>query len=313
MKSSNAAVFFVDILGFSALTKGQIANIKPVDYEAWGLTETDCQNHSFLAASILLEFRDVLFSLKQHLPNLNIAQISDCAFIWCEDISTFLRGVHFFMWTAMKDKGILCRGGLAYGEIVEVPNVDYELGAFVVGDAVTRAAKNEGRLKGPRITMDETFPQAIWDSMKGNCALEYLSADLFNDILSLIDLNEVDEYRWYLCDESFLYDFSSRIPGHQNFVELTKQRLTLANVLKYHPRMGWNTRGKDGLVHLEAGELAISQNKLLAVLHCFETKIVLDDNRTVGNLSKADKRVMKDHYFRSDEKEKWEQALQNAD
>lgn len=41
MRLTNAEVFFVDILGFSALTKGQVLGIKPQDFEAWGLTDTD--------------------------------------------------------------------------------------------------------------------------------------------------------------------------------------------------------------------------------------------------------------------------------
>jgi len=313
MKSTNAAVFFVDILGFSALTKGLVQGIKTEDYEAWGLTDLDCQNHSFLAASILLEFRDVLFSLNQYFPNIKVAQISDCAFIWCEDVETLLRGVHYFMWTAMKEKGILCRGGLAYGEIVEVPNVDYELGAFVVGDAVTRAAKNEGRLKGPRITIDETFPAAVWDAMDDNSAITFLSSDLFHDILSLVDMTEVDEYRWYLFDEAFLAGRSNIQLNFKGYVELTKQRLKLANVLKYHPRMGWNARNKEGRVHLEAGEFALSQNKLLDVLHLFETKIVLEDNRSIGNMNRANQKVMKDRYFSKDEEDAWILAASEAD
>ena len=313
MKSSNAAVFFVDILGFSALTKGQVQGIKPEDYEAWGLTDSDCQNHSFLAASILLEFRNVLSSLNQYLPDLKVAQISDCAFIWCEDVNTLLRGVHYFMWTAIKEKGILCRGGLAYGEIIEVPNVDNKLGAFVVGDAVTRAAKNESRLKGPRITMDETFPLDVWDAMDDNTAITFLSSDLYHDILSLVDMTEVDEYRWYLFDETFLSGRSTTLLDFRGYVELTKQRLMLANVLKYHPRMGWNARNKEGKIHLEAGEFALSQNKLLDVLHLFETRIVLEDNRTMGNMNKANQRVLNDRYFSKDEEDEWKLAASEAD
>lgn len=169
-----------------------------------------------------MDFQDVLFSLKQHLLVLEVAQISDCAFIWCEDVKTLLRGVHYFMWTAMKDKGILCRSGLAYGEIVEVPNMDYEMGAFVVGDAVTRAAKNEGRLKGPRVTIDETSPAAVWDAMDDNLAIAYLSSDLFHDILSLVDMTEVDEYRWYLFDETFLAGRSNILLDFNDYLKLTK-------------------------------------------------------------------------------------------
>ena len=36
MKTYNGAVFFVDILGFSALTKGQVIGITKKDYDAMG-------------------------------------------------------------------------------------------------------------------------------------------------------------------------------------------------------------------------------------------------------------------------------------
>lgn len=42
----NGAVFFVDILGFSALTKGQIKDITVSDFEAWGLNSENEQNNS---------------------------------------------------------------------------------------------------------------------------------------------------------------------------------------------------------------------------------------------------------------------------
>jgi hypothetical protein len=36
MESNDGAVFFVDILGFSALTKGEVTGLKTDDYKAWG-------------------------------------------------------------------------------------------------------------------------------------------------------------------------------------------------------------------------------------------------------------------------------------
>lgn len=87
----------------------------------------------------------------------------------------------------------------------------------------------------------------------------------------------------------------------------------LANVLKYYPRMGWNARDKEGRVHLEAGEFALSQNKLLDVLHLFETKIVLEDNRSIGNMNKASQRVLKNRYFHKDEEDARTLAASDAD
>lgn len=306
MKTYNGAVFFVDILGFSALTKGQVIGITKKDYDAWGVDSEAEHPHSYLAATMLVEFRDALLTLKKHLPSLNIAQISDCAFIWSENAKELLIGVHEFMWNAIGNKGILCRGGLAYGEIIEVENVDYSLGAFVVGDAVTRAAKNEQKLKGPRIAMDVDFPHDIYINVNNVPYLDYLSHDLYHPNESEINLEVVDEYRWYLCDPNFVAN-QKYPPSYKECVELTKKRLALANNLRMHPRMGWNSRGKEGLIQLCAGEYAISRNGLLHVLHLFETKDVqTDDMRSIANVERQNNIVMNAEYFSTDDREKWD-------
>lgn len=313
MKTYNAAVFFIDILGFSFLTKGQIQGITEKDYESWGVDSSVEHPYSYLAATILIEFRDALLSLKNQVPGLNVAQISDCAFIWSADVVELLKGVHKLMWTMVKEKGILCRGGLSYGEIVTIDNSNNELGAFVVGDAVSRAAKNESKLKGPRITMDMEFPRAIWNHSADAKSIEYISHDLFHEIQSEINMDVVDEYRWYLCDDEFIKSQTCP-PNYNQRIEVTKKRLTLASVLKFHPKMGWNSRGKDGLVHLQAGVQAISKNGLLGVLHLFETQIVMDDDkRSVGHVNRLDAKVMGDRYFKIEEKDKWNEALTECD
>ena len=65
MKTYNAAVLFVDILGFSALTKGEVTSITQKNYEAWGVDGETEHPYSIMAATILVEFRDVLLKLKQ--------------------------------------------------------------------------------------------------------------------------------------------------------------------------------------------------------------------------------------------------------
>lgn len=313
MKTYNAAVFFVDILGFTSLTKGQVKGITQIDYEAWGVDGNVEHPYSLLAATILVEFRNVLLKLKNQVSDLRIAQLSDCAFIWSEDVTELLKGVHWLMWAMVKDKGILCRGGMAYGEVVTVENENNELGAFIVGDAVSKAAKNEGRLKGPRITIDDDFPYAVWNHSRNAHCLEYISCDLFHPIQSEINMDVVDEYRWYLCDYEFI-NTSTYPPDYFQRVELTKKRLTLANVLRYHPRMGWNSRGIDGLVHLQAGTQAISKNKLLNVLHLFETQMVMDDDkRSIGNVERLNAKVIGDRYFRIEEEDMWKEALSECD
>lgn len=134
--------------------------------------------------------------------------------------------------------------------------------------------------------MDEDFPHDIYVNVKNAPYLEYLSHDLYHPNESEINLEVVDEYRWYLCDANFVTN-QKYSPSYKDCVELTKKRLTLANILKLHPRMRWNSRGKEGQVQLCAGEQAISKNGLLHVLHLFETKQVLeDDKRSIGNVER---------------------------
>lgn len=295
MNTYRGAAFYIDILGFSALTQGLVVGLNREDYEAWGINAKEQQNHHVLAATIIVEFRNVLQALKKHIPSIHIAHISDCAFIWSEDVAELLRGVHYFMWAAVRDKGILCRGGISYGEIVEVENKDYALGSVVLGDAVTRAVHLESVLKGPRIAMDEEFPHAVWSQAKSIQCIQALTPDLFYAITNEIDMAETNEYRWYLCDEDFLVNHGYSINSDDRF-EVTKARLTVFNTLKYHPRMGWNTKGDKALVQLKAGAMAISKDNLMHVHHLFESSIVLTDKRSMTYLESANKRVKEAHY-----------------
>lgn len=296
MKIYQGAAFYIDILGFSALTQGQVMGLNKEDYEAWGIMAKEQQNHHVLAATIIVEFRDVLLSLKKHIPSIHIAHISDCAFIWSENVAELLRSVHYFMWAAVRDKGILCRGGMSYGEIVEVENKDYALGSVVLGDAVTRAVHLESVLKGPRIAMDVDFPHAVWTYAKGIQCIQALSPDLFYAITNEIDMAEADEYRWYLCDEDFLANHGCSICKEDRF-EMTKARLTVFNNLIYHPRMSWNTKGEKALIQLKAGAMAISKDNLMNVHHLFESSTVLTDKRSIANLDRANKRVHEAYYI----------------
>lgn len=307
----NGAVFFVDILGFSALTKGQIKDITVSDFEAWGLNSGDEQNNSCLAATILVEFRDVLHQLRTRYPNIHVAQLSDCAFIWSDDVILLMQSLHFVMWTMIEQKAILCRGGVAFGEIVEVEKADNNIGAFIVGDAVTRAVKNEGRLKGPRVTMDENFPQALWHPLHSSVVTIQLASDIFHPNESEIDLSVVDEYRWYLCDDTLVPRTS--LLAFEDMIELTKNRLRLANVLRFHPRMGWNSRGEEGLLQLKAGEKTLSANMLLEVLHNFETDNVNERERKLSRLEAANKRIIEELYYSADQKQEWEANVDGLD
>ena len=80
------AVFFVDILGMTALTNNKMT-LTAEDYSHWldqhGKEYTD----QYLAASILAEFRQILIGLNQTFENVTITQLSDCAFVWSRNIA----------------------------------------------------------------------------------------------------------------------------------------------------------------------------------------------------------------------------------
>lgn len=311
MKQSKSGVFFIDILGFSALTKGQVNGITEEDYRAWGLKKYQF-NHSFLAAKIILEFRSVLKLLKSKYPKINIGQLSDCAFIWSKDIVLLIQAVHFMMWTMVGQKGILCRGGVSFGDIVEIDKVDRKLGAFIVGDAATNAVKNEGRLKGPRVTMDLSVTDALQQKMSEVDIAVLMAHDLFHSIESMIDMSLVDEYRWYLCDDNIIASTIGAL-DKKKMIELTKQRLMLANVLRYHPRMGWNTRGAEGLLQLKAGVRSLTENGLLGILHNFEMTDVSGTARFEKYLHKFNKTVVNDRYYTVEQKSEWRANLDNLE
>lgn len=313
MKQKESGVFFIDILGFSALTKGQIKDISKKDFQAWGLKKTE-YDLNFLSAKIILEFRSVLKRLKEKYPAINIGQLSDCAFIWSDDIVLLIQAVHFMMWTMISEKGILCRGGLSYGNIVEIDDVDYELGAFIVGNPATNAVKNEGRLKGPRVTMDLTITDKIQESFKKDSLVMQLSHDLFHNIESMIDMNQVDEYRWYLFDDDVITSSSIGIIDLNTRIQLTKQRLKLANVLRFHPRMRWNSLSEDGFIQLKAGIKALTKNELLDILHYFEMMYVIPVfPRTKKHLLLFNDHIEKDTYYTKEQENEWKAGLEYLD
>ena len=312
MKQKESGVFFIDILGFSALTKGQIKDISKKDFQAWGLKKTE-YDLNFLSAKIILEFRSVLKRLKEKYPAINIGQLSDCAFIWSDDIVLLIQAVHFMMWTMIGEKGVLCRGGLSYGNIVEIDDVDYELGAFIVGNPATNAVKNEGRLKGPRVTMDLTITDKIQESFRKDSLVMQLSHDLFHNIESMIDMNQVDEYRWNLFDDDIITSSSIGIIDLNTRIQLTKQRLKLANVLQFHPRMRWNTLSEDGRIQLKAGIKSLTKNKLLDIFHYFKRNDIYNVSRTKKHLSLFNLRVDKNKYFTKKQYNEWSAGLEDLD
>jgi len=138
MRSFRGAVLFVDMLGFSALTRGKL-KLSESEYTPWKTRPEGNFPHQLLAAQILLAFRKILMRTGRRFKTVKLAQLSDCAFLWSEDLGAVTDAGRFLMHEAI-DAGLLCRGGLAFGDIHEPNKIDRTIGAFIVGDAVTRAA-----------------------------------------------------------------------------------------------------------------------------------------------------------------------------
>jgi hypothetical protein len=79
MRQYQGAVFFVDILGIGALTRGRVTLLTE-DYEAHGIKSSKNKNTHFFSAKLLIKFRKILNNLKNN-KDIQVAQLSDCAFI----------------------------------------------------------------------------------------------------------------------------------------------------------------------------------------------------------------------------------------
>jgi hypothetical protein len=259
----DGAVFFVDILGMTALTNSKMTLVAE-DYSHWldqhGKEYTD----QYLAASILAEFRQILIGLNQTFESVTVSQLSDCAFVWSRNITDIVLFASKFMTTAI-NRGILCRGGLTYGEIIET-NQNHELGRFIVGKAVTDAAKLEGVAKGARVLIDQDFPHSLWEQDKD---FAERTIPLFAPFTNPLDYTDYDEFKWYLCPDLSSTVNNLSILSNAEKITLTKSRLKIANQVRCSPKFNWNSKSKEGLIQLKATINFISENSLLEISHNF--------------------------------------------
>lgn len=282
LENYKGAVLFVDILGISALTNNKI-NLNKDDFEPW-LGNRFPHTNQYLGAAILAEFRELLIKLNNEQKNVTVTQLSDCAFIWSKDIVQVIMFASKFMHQAI-ERGILCRGGMAYGEIIET-NQSHDLGRFILGDAVTQAAKLEGKPKGCRILVNSEFPHSTWE---GNPHFSRKIVSLFQPFTDPLDYSIYDEFKWYLIPQITSIDtLDISCLEFSDKVAFTKNRLKLANKFRAATKFSWNSRSQEGLVQLIASINFLSENKIMNVLHNFawENVIELRDDSTVVKIEK---------------------------
>jgi hypothetical protein len=259
----SGAVFFVDILGMTALTNNKMT-LTDEDYSHWLDKHEKEHTDQFLAASILAEFRNILTELNERFSSVTVSQLSDCAFAWSKNITDIVLFASKFMTTSIS-QGILCRGGMSYGEIIET-NQNHELGRFIVGKAVTDAAKLEGVAKGARILIDQEFPHHLWVLDKD---FSERTTPLFAPFTNPLDYAEYDEFRWYLCPALSETVNNLETLSDVEKIILTKKRLKIANQVRSSPKFSWNSKSKEGLIQLRATINFISANNLLGISHNF--------------------------------------------
>src|SRR5688572_16342048 len=137
MRQYKGAVCFLDLLGVGALTQKRI-KLRDSDYEAHSSTgKLGIRSEQGFCANLLIKFRKVLLDVASVDRDVQVAQLSDSAFIWSRKPLELLGAVAQCMRAAVK-QGLLCRGGIAFGDIIEPDSVNSRIGAFIAGEAATK-------------------------------------------------------------------------------------------------------------------------------------------------------------------------------
>lgn len=229
MKEYTGAVFFVDILGVGALTQGKI-NITEEDFLAHEFKyEPGFSEHQF-CANLLSKFRKILSVATRNIKNVKVAQLSDCAFIWSPEPDIVVNVARDIMWKSMLS-GVLCRGGIANGQIVEPEKINSKLGKFICGGAVTEAVKLESMGKGARVFIK---PELVSE-------LNKISPYAFTVRESPIDFSIVDEFLWYKYPKNIQSTFDSCNEKH-----VLIGLIQLIAAIKYSPKFRWNALSDEG-------------------------------------------------------------------
>jgi len=264
-------VLFVDILGIGALTSGAL-NVTKEHLISHGASQLEIDGvnpkhyQQFLAARILERFRNLLFSLNDKFcdsdknRNVSVAQLSDCVFLWSFDIPSLLKVCYELMFGMIK-VGILCRGGIAHGNIFGLkgaPQDENSLGEYVVGSAVTQAVQNERKGKGCRVFSDETFFNKVSSTYKDKTSV----GQVFKILENPGDCSSFHEINWWLLPK--LYE-------DLNYANIYEILL----LLKHSPLFAFNTLNDDGVVQLKSSVKNITKS-LTALLKSSELPVPED-------------------------------------
>lgn len=252
--ASEGGAFFIDILGVSDLTRGKIPiTLDDISEIAEVANAPQKSIHQYLSVYLLTTFRNTLAHIKKSYPKINITQLSDCAFLWSNDLKSLVVALSKLMFMLVK-KGILCRGGLGYGEILVPSNDDNEkLGRFVMGSSVTNAATFEKLGKGCRIFTHPDFAREFGNLYRNSIFYQFL----FYPHTIPTDYSCLDEFRWYLLPSLEILEASHIFPSKEA-KKAVLQSADLVCTLMHSSQMKWVILNEHGIVHTAASIEAIT-------------------------------------------------------
>ena len=234
MKEYDGAVLYMDILGIGELTSGNSIKITKADFDAIDTSVRSSISNQAFCAALLSVFRRNIASL--NLAKINVSQLSDCVFIWSTQPNLILDAARALMWKNLRS-GVLCRAGISFGQIVEPDKTNTQIGRFICGDAVTRAALLETSGKGARTFVDTVLP--------GLTDLEYNPSE-FSDFKNASDYKVIDEFRWFTYHTGKFDE-----PTKSEAVATVNDIIEIIGLLKHSPRYRWNASTNAGRLHIE--------------------------------------------------------------
>jgi hypothetical protein len=226
------------MLGIDALTRGKIRLTKD-DYGA-RCRKDDKRTPNAFAGRLLMAFRDALREVMNAHKTISVAQLSDSAFLWSEDLEGLSNAVRAMMWACIR-RHLFCRAGLAYGEIVQPDSTHIQLGQFVLGAAATHAVALERSGKGCRIFTEPEFVSRLQHNAP-------YAVEPFQPLLNPLDGTSVDEFKWYLS--------TADLAGDPTGAD------ALANAVAdvwYSPMYAWNSANNEGRIHVAVTLHSLSQ------------------------------------------------------
>jgi len=242
MKSYQGGVLFIDMLGFGALTNGHLT-LGAVECEPWKVDPNGAFPHQLIAAQILLAFRRALMRTKNAYKAVRVAQLSDAAFLWSKDIGALADAGRYVMHEAAA-MGLLCRGGLAIGGVHEPNKANNSLGAFIVGDAVTRAVSHEGKGKGMRIFTDQDTVRHVLTARPG---------EVFTPLVDPLSGITIDEWQWYVPGSSLRQEQDTN-KLHSRVTSLVECH----TMFRYSPKLSWSATTSEGRRQIACSIVAVS-------------------------------------------------------